>query len=499
MESISLLSQGFSDALTWSNLFSVIVGSLVGTIVGILPGLGSSATVAILIPVAYTMPADSGMIMMIAVYFGAMYGASTTAILLNIPGAPSVVIATADGYPLAQQGRAGPAISITAIGSFLGSMIAILGLMFLITPLSQFALKFGSIEYTAVMVFALVMSATLMGGSLLKGFLSIGLGLAIAIVGVDLQSGITRFTFDISHLMSGIDMIVVIIGVFGVGEVLYFLVEQKKEVNPGKRIAIQGSLVPTKKDLKESAMPYIRGGIIGFISGLLPGSGSTIGSYISYSFEKRISKHPERFGKGEMKGLAAVDTANNASVGGALVPMFSLGVPGSGTTAVLLGALMMYGVAPGPQFISSQPDLFWTIVASLFISNLVLIILNLPLIPLFVKILDIPSRILMPLVLAIAMMGTYTINGSFNDLWLLLIFGILGFFMKVTGLSPALLVLAIVLGVKLEQYFRRAVILSKGDIMTFFTSGISMTLLSVALGFILYDIFKTLKTKKEEN
>lgn len=496
MEIFDLLLGGFQSALTPTNLLAAAFGAFLGTVVGILPGLGASATIAIMIPVAFTMPADAGLIMMIAVYYGAMYGASTTSILLNMPGAPSAVISTMDGYPLAKQGRAGPAISITAIGSFFGSIVSILGVMFLTVPLSQFALQFGAVEYTAVMVFALLMAATLIGDSLIKGVFSIGLGVVFSLVGTDLQTGVARFTMDMSHLLSGIDMIVVIIGVFGVGEVFYYLVTQRKEGTAGKRLDLKGSLIPTKQDFKESVPPFFRGSVIGFVAGLLPGSGSTIASFISYSVEKRISKTPEKFGKGAMQGLASVDTANNASVGGALVPMFSLGIPGSGTTAVLLGALMMYGVTPGPQFMSNEVDLFWAIVASCFIANVVLIILNLPLIPLFVKVLDVPPRILMPVVLVIAFVGSYTLNGSFADLWLVVIFGILGFFMRVAGFSPALFVLAIVLGAELERYFRQAIITTRGDLTAFVTSPISALLLGVSLAVLFFDIFWKSKKKK---
>ncbi|GEL77094.1 tripartite tricarboxylate transporter permease [Tenuibacillus multivorans] len=496
MDILQLLYEGFLSAITVENIFAAALGALLGTVVGILPGLGASATIAIMIPVAFTLPSDSGLIMMIAVYYGAMYGASTTAILLKMPGAPSTVVSTLDGYPLAQQGKAGPAISITAIGSFYGSIISLLGVMFLTVPLSTFALRFGPVEYTAVMIFALLMAATLIGNSVLKGLFSIGLGVAFSLIGTDLQTGVSRFTLGIDHLLSGIDMIVVIIGIFGIGEVFYYLVTQRRGGKSGKRLALKGSLIPTKSDFKESIPPFFRGSIIGFVSGLLPGSGSTIASFLSYSTEKRLSKTPERFGKGAMQGLASVDTANNASVGGALVPMFSLGIPGSGTTAVLLGALMMYGVSPGPSFITSEADLFWTIVASAFIANVVLIILNLPLIPLFVKVLDIPTKYLMPIVLVIAVTGCYTLNGSFTDVWLVFLFGIIGFFMRVGGLSPAIFVLAIVLGEDFERYFRQALITERGDFTAFVTSPISLILLLVAVIVVSFDIFKTVKQKK---
>lgn len=496
METFELLMEGFRSAITPGNLLAVMIGAILGTIVGILPGLGPSTTVAVMIPVAFTMPADSGMIMMLAVYSGAMYGASLTSILLNVPGAASAVMSTVDGYPLAKQGRAGPAIAITTIGSFVGGTLSVVGLMLLAVPLSQFALNFGPVEYTAVMIFALMMSATLIGDSVLKGIFSIGMGLAIALVGIDLQTGIPRFTLGIDHLLSGIDMVVVIIGVFGVGEVLHYLASRKSN-GGGERLAIRGGLIPTKEDFRVSTPAIGRGSLIGFIAGLLPGSGSTLGSYLSYSFEKRVAKNEDEFGKGSMRGLASVDAANSSATGGAMVPMFTLGIPGSGTTAVLLGALMMYGVSPGPQFMTNEADLVWAIIASLFIANVILIVLNLPLIPLFVKVLDIPTRILMPLVLVIAFTGAFTINFSFVDLWLVLIFGVVGFFMRVGGFSPALLVLAIVLGEMLERSLRQALLTYQGDLSPFVTSPISAILLGTAAVVLIFDVVQKFRARAQ--
>jgi len=492
---LNLLGDGLLNALAPGNLLAALIGALLGTIVGVLPGLGPSTTVALLIPLTFTLQADSSLIMMLAVYCGAMYGGSLTSVLLKVPGEASSVMTSIDGYEMAKQGRAGPALAISAIGSFIGGTLSVIALMLMAIPISNFALKFGPTEYVALMLFALVLSATLIGNSLAKGLLAIGLGMGVAMIGTDLQSGVARLTFGIGHLLDGIDPIVAIIGVFGIGEVLHFLAKRRKG-ETGERLALKGRLMPSKEDMKQSAGPIARGSLVGFLAGVLPGSGSTLGSFIAYTMEKRLSKNPEKFGKGAIEGVASAETANNASTGGALVPLMTLGLPGSGTTAVLLGALMMYGVRPGPQFMTEQSELVWTIIASLYVSNLILLILNLPMIRLFVKILDVPVRILMPLILIFATIGAYSINGSINDAWLVLIFGILGYLMRETGISPALFVLALVLGEQLERSLRQAVYISKGSIEPFFTHPISLILILVTVAILVYDIIRRRRPKK---
>lgn len=496
METLNLLLQGLSTALDPINLLAALIGAFLGTIVGVLPGLGPSTTVALLIPLTFSFSPESGLIMMTAVYCGAMYGGSLTSILMKVPGEASSVMTAIDGYEMAKQGRAGPALAISAIGSFVGGTLSVVALMLIAPALSEFALKFGPAEYMAIMLFAMILSATLIGHSILKGLLSMGLGIGFALVGTDLQSGVPRLTLGIPHLLDGIDIVVAIIGVFGIGEVFQYLAQRRKEEG-GQRLSITGSLMPSKQDLKKSVGPIGRGSVIGFLAGLLPGSGSTLGSFISYSVEKRLSKRPEEFGKGAIEGVASAETANNSSTGGALVPLLTLGIPGSGTTAVLLGALMMYGIRPGPQLMTEQSALVWAVIASLYISNIVLLILNLPLIRFFVKILDIPVRVLMPLILVFALIGAYSINNSINDLWLALFFGILGFFMREAGLSPAIFVLAMVLGDQMEQSLRQALFISNGSIMPFFTSPISLTLILISLAVLLNDIYKKSRKKQK--
>ncbi len=493
MEAFELLLQGLSTAVLPINLLAALIGALLGTIVGILPGLGPSTTVALLIPVTFSVSPESGLIMMTAVYCGAMYGGSLTSILLKVPGEASSVMTAIDGYELAKKGKAGPALAISAIGSFIGGTLSVVALMLIAIPLSKFALRFGPTEYMAIMLFALILSVTLIGNSIFKGLLSLALGIGVAIIGTDLQSGVPRLTMGISHLLDGIDVIVAIIGIFGVGEVLYYLANRKAGQSD-KRLSITGKLMPSKSEMKQSAGPIGRGSVIGFIAGLLPGSGSTLGSFIAYSVEKRISKNPEKFGKGALEGVASAETANNSATGGALVPLLTLGIPGSGTTAVLLGALMMYGIRPGPQLMTEQPVLVWAVIASLYISNIVLLILNLPLIRFFVKILDIPARVLMPLILIFALIGAFSINNSINDVWLVLIFGIFGLFMRVLGLSPAIFILALVLGDQMEQSLRQSLIISNGSLMPFITSPISLSLILVALAILAWDVVKKIKS-----
>jgi len=489
-----LLMGGLANALQPENILAALIGCLLGTIVGILPGLGPSTTVALLIPVTFMLQADSSLIMMLAVYCGAMYGGSLTSILLKVPGEASSVMTSIDGYELAKQGRAGPTLAIAAIGSFIGGTLSVVALMLLAPPISGFALKFGPAEYVSLMLFALIISSTLIGNSLTKGLFAVGLGMGVAMIGTDLQSGVARLTFGVGHLLDGVDIIVAIIGVFGIGEVLHYLAKRRRE-DKEERLALKGKLMPTKEDVKQTAAPIARGSVIGFLAGVLPGSGSTLGSFIAYTVEKRLSKHPGKFGKGAIEGVASAETANNAATGGALVPLMTLGLPGSGTTAVLLGALMMYGVRPGPQMMTEQSPLMWTIIASLYVSNFLLLILNLPLIRFFVKILDVPTRILMPLILIFATIGAYSINGSINDVWLVLFFGIAGYIMRETGISPALFVLAMVLGEQLERSLRQAMYISKGSIAPFLTSPISLTLIIISIVVVFYDLYRRHKLK----
>lgn len=485
METLQLLLDGFASALTPQNLLAGAIGCLVGTIVGILPGLGPANTIALLIPVAFYMQPDSALIMMTALYMGAMYGGTLTSVLVNMPGEAASVMTAVDGYQLALRGRAGATLAVAAIGSFVGGVIATVGLAFLVTPLAALALQFGPAEYFAVIVMALLLSMTLIGNRPLVGLMSITLGLMVATIGNDLQTGVPRFTFGSVNLLSGIDIVLPIIGLFGIAEILWNL---KHPESVEKRIRISGRFRPSKEESRASAAPVLRGSVVGFVAGVLPGAGTTLGSYMAYAIEKRKSKTPERFGKGAIEGVAAAETANNAATAGSLVPMLALGIPGSGTTAVLLAYMVMYGIQPGPGFFVAHGDLAWAIIASLFISNLLLVVLNLPLIPLFCRLLDIPVRFLYPGIVAVALIGAFSLNGSAFDVGLVVVFGIVGYVMRMLGMQPVLLVLGLVLGNILEVTFRQSMALSLGDPLTFLTKPISASLLAVGALVVIVDM-----------
>jgi putative tricarboxylic transport membrane protein len=485
MSVITHLLAGFGAALTMENLASAALGCLLGTIVGVLPGLGPSTTVALLIPVAFAVDPDTMLIMMCGVYLGAMYGGSLTSILLRVPGEASSAMTAIDGFEMAKQGRGGPALAISAIGSFIGGTISVVALTVVAYPIARAALTFGPSEYFALMVLALVMSATLIGRSLTRGLLAVVLGVMLAMVGSDLQTGVARFTLGLGPLLDGIDVVVVIIGVFGVAEVLYFLLHQRQAT--GERLAIRGRVWLSREDWRRSMAPIGRGTLVGFLAGVMPGSGSTIGSLLAYAVEGRLGRAKRELGSGAIEGVASVETANNAATGGAMIPMFTLGIPGSGTTAVLLAVLLMYGVQPGPRLMTQQTQLFWTVIASLYISNVILLILNLPLIPLFVRILDIPMKFLMPAIGVFAAVGAYSINGAVADVWLVFLFGLLGYAMRWAGMPPVALVLGMVLGDRLEQSLRQAFILSNRS-FAFLFRPITLTLLVITVAIVALDI-----------
>jgi putative tricarboxylic transport membrane protein len=488
------LLTGLAGALTPENLLSAVLGCVLGTVVGILPGLGPSTTVALLIPVAFAVRPDTMLIMMCGVYLGAMYGGSLTSILLKVPGESSSALTAIDGFEMARQGRAGPALAIAALGSFVGGTLSVVALTVVAQPVARFALRFGPSEYFALMVFALVMAATLIGRSLVRGLLAVTLGLMLSIVGSDLQTGVPRFTLGIDVLLDGIDIVVVIIGIFGVAEVIYFLLHESHSLQG--RLAIQGRLWLSRDDLARSLAPVGRGTLVGFLAGVMPGSGSTLGSMLAYALEGRVGRARTKLGTGAIEGVAAVETANNAATGGALIPMFTLGIPGSGTTAVLLAVLLMYGVQPGPRLMIEHAQLFWTVVASLYISNVILLILNLPLIPLFVRILDIPARYLMPAIGVFAAVGAYSVNSQVSDVWLVFLFGLLGYAMRWAGMPPVALVLGMVLGDRLEQSLRQAFILSNRSFV-FLLRPITLTLLLATVAVVILDVASRLRARRQ--
>lgn len=498
MDAFMSLMAGFATALTLGNLLAALVGCMLGTVVGILPGLGPSTTVALLIPVAFSLSPEAALIMMLGVYLGAMYGGSLTSILMKVPGEASSVMTAIDGFEMAKQGRAGPALAVSAIGSFIGGTLSVIGLMLLSPVIAQYALKIGPAEYFSLMIAALLFTSVLLGADLVKGLISIALGLLIAVIGTDLQTGVSRLTFGQSDLLEGIDIIVILMGIFGVGEVLWYLTHRNQGGNEGgtEKLSLRGKLWLTRDDWRRSWPAILRSSVIGFFVGVLPGAGSSLAGVLGYTVEQRSSKEPERFGKGAIEAVAAPETANNAATGGALIPMLTLGIPGSGTTAVLLVVFMIYGIQPGPRLMVDNADIVWALIASLYISNVLLLMLNLPLIPLFVRILDVPVRFLMPVILVIAAVGAYSLSNSFTDVLLLFVFGGLGFLMRRLDIPLIPLILAAILAPKMEESLRQAIMLSDGDWSTFLTRPISAVFLAAGLLIIVADIISKKRRKR---
>ena len=489
METLGHILHGFSISLQPVNLWYTFVGVFIGTIVGILPGIGPAASIALLIPITFGMDPTSGLIMMAGIYYGTKYGGSTTAILIRTPGEAASVMTSIDGYEMARKGRGGAALAVAAIGSFIAGTIGVVALTLFALPLASAALKFGPAEYFTLMLFALTAVASLSGKSPAKGMLSTVLGLMIATIGIDLQSGQQRFTAGIAELQDGVGFIVVVVGMFALAEVFRGMEQLHRGTAPAA-MRITGKLWLTREEWKRSVGPIWRGGIIGFVIGVLPGAGGTIASLLSYATEKRLSKHPEEFGKGAIEGVAGPEAANNADTAGAMVPLLTLGVPGGGATAVMMGAFIMHGLQPGPLLFQSRPDLVWGLINSMYIGNIMLLILNLPLIGLFVRLLYIPSGILYPLIVAISVIGTYAISGSMVELYLVLFFGVAGYVFEKVDIPVAPLVLSLVLAGIMEQSFRQAMTISDGNPVIFVGSGITVTLvalslISIALPFIL--------------
>ena len=489
METLTHILNGFTVAMQPINLWYTFIGVLMGTIIGVLPGIGPSAGIALLIPITYGMNPTSALIMMAGIYYGAKYGGSTTAILIRTPGEAASVMTSIDGYEMAKKGRAGAALAVSAIGSFIAGTIGVIGLTLFAVPLTSIALKFGPAEYFTLMLFAMTAVSTLTGQSPAKGVLATVLGLIIATIGIDLQSGQARYTMGIPEFQDGVGFVVVVVGLFAMAEVFRGLEDIYKGTG-AKAMKITGKLWLTREEWRRSIGPIWRGGIIGFVIGVLPGAGGTIASIMSYTTEKRMSKHPEEFGHGAIEGVAGPEAANNSDTAGALVPLLTLGIPGGGATAVMLGAFIMYGVQPGPMLFQNNPQLVWGLINSMYIGNIMLVILNLPLIGLFVRLLYIPQGILYPLIVAISAIGAYAINGSVVDLWLILFFGIVGYVFDKVDIPVAPLVLSLVLGGIMEQSFRQAMTISGGDLKIFYGSAITITLLamsviSVALPFII--------------
>jgi len=465
-----------------------VVGVVLGTIIGVLPGLGPPATIAMLLPLTFKLDPTGAMIMLAGIYYGAKYGGSTTSILLNVPGESSSVVTCIDGYQMALKGRAGPALGMAAIASFIAGTFGVVALMLVAPPLARLSLAFSAPEYFALMVFGLTMVVLLAGDSLTKAFLAMLVGLWIASMGTDLFTATSRFTFDRTELLGGIDFIIVAIGVFAVGEVL----GNMEPAKPAEMLPVPKglkNLMPTWEDMRKCRFAFLNGSVVGFLIGILPGAGSTIASFISYGIEKGVSKHPEEFGKGAIEGVAAPEGSNNAETGGALVPLLTLGIPGSGTTAILLAALVLWGFKPGPLFIQDNPQMFWGLVASMYIGNVLLLILNLPLVAVFAQILRMPGYAMYPLILGVSIVGVYTASSSLFQLGLLAVFGLLGYAMRKLDYPTAPLVLGLVLGDPMEKALRQSLMMSQGD-TSILLRPIPSVLLALAALLLVVPLFK---------
>ena len=473
------LISGLATALQPVYLYYAFIGAILGTITGILPGLGPLGAMAILLSFTLKMDATGAMILFAGIYYGAMYGGSTTSILLNIPGEAASVVTCLDGYQMARKGRAGAALTISAVGSFVAGTISIIGLMFVALFLSDIALRFGPAEFFAIGVCGLLFLVRLSGGSLLQSFIMVLIGMALGTVGVDPVAGAERFTFGIRDLGQGIDFLPVAMGIFGIAEVL-MTVESKETPAAVQKVKLR-ELLPSREEWKRSVAPVFRGSFMGFLIGLVPGPSPIISTFVSYFTEKRLAKRPDEFGQGAIEGVAGPEAANNAAVGGAYVPLFALGIPFTPAMAMVLGALMLHGLTPGPNLIKDKPDLFWAVIASMYIGNFMLIVLNLPLVNIFVNILRVPQRILMPVIVLVCLIGVYSVNASLLDLLLLAVFGFAGYILRGSGFQAAPLILALVIGPMLEISLRQALNISGGNFWSVIVHPISLALYGLTL------------------
>ena len=494
MELLQQLGLGFAVALQPQNLFYCFLGVFIGTLIGVLPGIGPVGAMSLLLPATFKVAPEAAIIMLAGIYYGAMYGGSTTSILVNIPGEAASVVTCLDGYQMARQGRAGPALAMAAFGSFIAGTLSIVGLMLLAPPLSRVAIAFGPPEYFSLMVLGLTILIYLAHGSMAKALLLAAVGIVLGLVGLDSINARPRLTFDRMELVDGVGLVPIVMGLFGVAEVLLNIEETiKREVFDTK---IRG-LLPSAADWVASRWALVRGSLVGFFLGILPGGGAVIASFLSYALEKRLSKHPERFGKGAIEGVAAPEAANNAATGGAFIPLLTLGVPPNVVMALLLGAFMIHGVQPGPLMMKQNPGLFWGIIASMYIGNLMLLILNLPLIGIWVQVLKIPYRILFPLILLFCLIGVYTVSNAIFDIYVMIAFGVVGYLMKKFAYEPAPLVLAFVLVPLLENNLRKSLILSQGDFALFFTRPISAVCLTLTLVLLVSPLVPQLGKKRQ--
>jgi putative tricarboxylic transport membrane protein len=495
-ELLANLALGFSVAAHPYNIGFCLLGALVGTLVGVLPGIGTVATVAMLLPITFGLPPVGALIMLAGIYYGAQYGGSTTSVLVNIPGEAGSVVTCLDGHQMARQGRAGAALSIAAIGSFFAGCVATVLVAALGTPLTSLALLFGPAEYFSLMVLGLIFAVVLAKGSVLNAIAMILTGLLLSMIGSDLETGAGRMTFDIAELSDGIGFANVAMGVFGFAEIIRNL-----EMSQASRDILQSKikgLMPTRQDLIDSSGAVARGTILGSMLGILPGGGAVVASFAAYTFEKRISKHPERFGHGEIRGVAAPEAANNAAAQTSFIPLLTLGIPPNAVMALMVGAMTIHGIVPGPQVMTKQPELFWGMVASMWLGNLMLIIINLPLVGVWVSLLRVPYRLLYPSIIVFCCIGIYSINNSPTDVVIAAVFGLVGYWLTKHDFEPAPLVLAFVLGPLMEENLRRAMLIARGDATVFITRPISGVLIALAVGLLVLSALPMIRKRREE-
>lgn len=481
---MELFTIGFPTALSWTNVLYCFVGVFLGTFVGVLPGISGLTAVALLLPLSYHLEPTTAIIMLGGLYYGAEYGGSTASILLNLPGTASNAVTCLDGYPMTQQGRAGPALFITSIASFVGAAVGTVLMVLLAPPLARFALSFQSSEYFAAMLFGLVAAGTIGQGRRIKSVAMVILGMTLGMIGVDTNTGVFRFTFGTPNLYDGFPIIVLAMGMFGISEVIASVNRLKYVTNPGE-ITVR-SLLPTREDVRRILKPMARGAAVGSFFGPLPGTGPTISSFMAYALEKRVSKTPSKFGTGMVEGIASPETANNAAVQTSFIPTLTLGIPGSATMAIMLGALLVHGIQPGPRLITEQPQLFWGVIASFWIGNVFLLFLNIPFIGLWVRILHVPYRFLYPSILCLICIGVYSVNNSSFDVGLVIAFGILGYLLKLLDFEPAPMLIGFILGPMMEQNFRRAMVLTQGDYFDLLTRPVTAIFLFGTVALLLW-------------
>jgi putative tricarboxylic transport membrane protein len=492
---IANLSMGFGVAAQPYNIMLCLIGALVGTLIGVLPGIGSLATIAMLLPITFGLPPVGALIMLAGIYYGAQYGGSTTSILVNIPGESSSVVTTLDGHQMALQGRAGPALAIAAIGSFIAGCVATVLVAALGVPLTSIALMFGPAEYFSLMVLGLIFAVVLASGSVLKALAIILVGLLLSMVGSDLETGVSRMAFDIPEMSDGIGFVQVAMGVFGFGEILRNL------DNPGSRDIVQSKvtgLMPTAADLKASAGAIARGTVLGSILGILPGGGTIIAAFAAYTLEKKVSKNPERFGRGAIQGVAGPESANNAASQTSFIPLLTLGIPPNAVMALMVGAMTIHGIVPGPQVMTKQPELFWGMIASMWIGNLALVVINLPLVGLWVRLLRVPYRLLFPMIIIFCLVGIYSLNNSPFDVAMTALFGVVGYWLIKHDFEPAPMLLGMVLGPLMEENLRRAMLIARGDATVFFSRPLSASLLILSLVMLVLAILPAIRKRRDE-